>query len=468
MRNGPLIAGCVVACAVLAFAASGCTRAATAAMPAPPAAAVRATVNPCDATAAYATEVTDAGKVAWQVSLPPGQSQYLPSPVISRGVAVFADNANLVGLRAADGHQLWDDHLRPNGKIGDNLQGLLQWDGNAIALIENSAADWRLVAVNPADGKVRWQFKFGTAVNNWSGVSRDGVLALTAGEELYALNLANGRARWSRPLVKPADKNENYGADQLLITNGVVVAGYLPLPPPAPTVIAGFSEKTGHKLWAKTGQPAVVNIQAGGGGVILTSGAREVKERQVPLPLTALSAASGKTLWHTSVGYLYALWTAPGQVIFGSQSGTYDVSPATGARRWKVPGEASSPDIPADLLLTATDAVYYPNGGALTDRRLSDGTVAWLQPEAQGGGGGTFIAAPRGPNALIAVSNNFDDAPQTRLYTVNLRTGRLAATVELPSDLPAAPAVTGSGAIYQLNPEFCVYAGTAGQGPSKS
>jgi outer membrane protein assembly factor BamB len=463
MRKGLLFAGCVAASAVLALATSGCARAATAA---PSAAAVRATASPCTATAtaAYAAEITDAGKVAWQVSLPPGQAQALPSPVFSKGVAVLADNADLVGLRAADGHRLWDDHLRPNGKMPADLGGLWQWNGSAIALITYSATDWRLVAVNPADGKVRWQFKFRTAVDSWSGVSPDGVLALTAGEELYVLNLANGRAIWSRAFVKLAN-HASYAAE-LLITDGVLVADYLQLAPPAPSVLVGYSEKTGHQLWARTGLPALSSMEADG-GVMFISGV-DYQGKQVPTPLTDLSAASGKTLWHAAVGYVYALWTAPGQVVFGSQSGMYDVNPATGAKRWKVPGEASAPALSSGLLLTATDVAYYPNGGDLTDRRLSDGTVAWRQPGVPVGGGSTFLVAPSGPNALIADGNDWDDPPQTVVSAVNLGTGKLVATVKLPSDLPAGPAVTGSDAIYELNPEPCVSIGLAGQGTNKS
>jgi pimeloyl-ACP methyl ester carboxylesterase len=75
---------------------------------------------------------------------------------------------------------------------------------------------------------------------------------------------------------------------------------------------------------------------------------------------------------------------------------------------------------------------------------------------------GVPVVAPSGPNALIAGGNNFDEAPQTVVSAVNLGTGKLVATVKLPSDLPAAPAVTGSDAIYELNPEYCVHAGSAG------
>ena len=447
MRKALLVAGCVTVSAVLALATSGCTRAATAARPT---AAVTATENPCSATAAYAAEITYAGKVAWQASLPPGQSQGLPSPVVSKGVAVFADNADLVGLRVVDGRRLWDDHLRPNGPVPDDLLGLWQWDGNAIALIDYSDTDWRLESVNPADGKVRWQFRFGTAVNSWSGVSPDGVFALTAGAELYVLNLANGRAIWSRAFVQP-DKRGNY-AGELLITDGVLVAGYLQLAPPAPSVLVGFGEQTGRQLWARTGLPDEPDVQADG-GVVLMSGVNDLQGRQVPTPLTALSAANGKTLWHAAVGFLYDLWTRPGQAVFGSATGMYDVSPATGAKRWQ------APVTPEHTLLTSTDAVYFASGGDLTARRLAGGTVAWRQPGALGGGGDTFIVAPSGPNALIAGGNNFDDPPQTVVSAVSLATGKLVATVKLPSDLPAAPAVAGRDAIYELNPESCMSAG---------
>jgi hypothetical protein len=145
----------------------------------------------------------------------------------------------------------------------------------------------------------------------------------------------------------------------------------------------------------------------------------------------------------------------------------YDASPATGVKRWKVPGELSAPNTSA-LLLTATDALYYAGNGPLTDRRLSGGAVAWTQSAAPGGGYGTDIVAPDGPNAMIAVSNNFDEVPQTVVYTLNSRTGKLVTALKLPSDLPAAPVVTGSDAIFELNPEFCVYAGAAGQGAGKS
>jgi outer membrane protein assembly factor BamB len=421
-------------------------------------------VNPCKATAAYAAEMTDAGTIAWQVSLPPGQAQYLPSPVVSKGVAVFADKSDLVGLRTADGHRLWDDRFRPNGSADGDLTGRWQWGGSAIALIDHSDTDWRLVAVNPADGKVRWQFKLGTAVSGESGVSPDGLLALVAPAKLYMLNLANGHVVWSRPFFKP-DRDGNYQVG-LLTTDGVLVAEHQQLVPTGPSVIVGFSEKTGHQLWARTGQPNQPVLQPDGRGVLMW-GVNDVKSEQVPTPLTAFSAANGETLWHASVGFVYDVWSEPGQVVFGSRSGMYDVNPATGAKRWRLPGELSSPTN-FGLLLTATDVLYYAGRGALTERRLSDGVVMWTQAAAPGGDYGTDNVAPDGPNAMIAVSNNFDEVPQAVVYTVNLRTGRLVTALKLPSDLPAASAVTGADAIYELNPEYCVYAGSAGQGASKS
>jgi hypothetical protein len=191
------------------------------------------------------------------------------------------------------------------------------------------------------------------------------------------------------------------------------------------------------------------------------SGVNDGATGQVPTPLIAFSAANGKTLWHASVGFVYDLWTAPGQVVFGSASGMYDVNLTTGVKRWKVPGAGSSPGAPFNLLLTATAVIYVPNGGVLTDRWLSDGALAWRQPGLRGGWS-TDIAAPSGPNILVAAGNNWNDPPQTVVSAVNLSTGKLVASVKLPSDLPAAPVVSGADVIYELNPEYCVSSGAAG------
>jgi outer membrane protein assembly factor BamB len=414
-------------------------------------------VNPCQATAAYAAEVTDAGKVVWQASMPPGQADGVPSPVVINGIAVFAAESDLTGLRATDGHRLWDFHIRSHGYLTNAIRGLWQWGGNAVALFDYSDTDWRVVAINPATGKVRWQFKLATQGDILlAALSPDGVLALGADKGIYAISLSNGHLLWSRNLVKPALNGNN--TDQLVITDGVLIAAYTLQVPLRTGILAGFSEKTGAQLWSRTGMPQVPNMQADGSTVFLWGASSDSGGKQQPSPLTALSAASGKTIWHASVGYVYALWTAPGQVIFGSQSGMYDVNPARGAKRWKVPGEMNAPGAPSRLAITATDVLYYPNGPDLTDRSLSNGTLAWTQPAAAANGTGPFIVTPNGPNAQIAVSNNFDDAPQTRVYTVDLRTGKLTASeLKLPSDLPAAPVVTGGDVIYQLNPQPCEY-----------
>jgi outer membrane protein assembly factor BamB len=467
--RGLLITGGAAAAAVLAVAASGCGPA-TPATPAAqsasgsPSVVAPASVDPCTATAAYAAEVSDAGKVVWQVAMPPGQADGVPSPVVISGIAVFAAESDLTGLRATDGHRLWDFHVRSRGSVANAVSGLWPWDGNAIALIEYSDTDWRVVAINPATGQVRWQFKLTAQVDAFPVLSTDGVLALGADKRIYAVSLANGHLLWSRHLVEPALNGNN--TDQLVIADGVLIAAYTLQDPVRSGFLDGFAEKTGAQLWSRTGMPQVLSMQADGSTVFLSGASSDSSGKQQASPLTALSAASGKTIWHASVGYVYAVWTAPGLVIFGSQSGMYDVDPATGARRWRVPGENNAPGgDPSSLAITASDVLYYPNGPNLTDRSLSNGTVAWTQPAAAGGS--TFVLTPNGPNAQVAASNNFDDAPQARVYLVDLRTGKLAAPViELPSDLPAAPVVDGSDVIYQLSPEPCEHTETAPAVPS--
>lgn len=449
MRKRLLTAGCAVA-AALTVTAAGSGRAAAGA---PLGAAAGATVNPCTATAAYADEVSDAGQVVWQASLPSGQAQAQPSPVEVKGVAVFAGAGDLTGLRAGDGHRLWDIHIQSRPEFSPVFTGLWAWDGSAVTLIDYSGTDWRVVAVNPATGKVRWQVKFGAQPDAEPVLdSTDGVLALAAGRYVYALSLTSGPRHllWSRKFIKP-DPDGNYSAE-LAITSQMVVADYVQDVPPTGGVLAGFLEKSGAQLWARTGIPQFPSLDADG-GIVYLSGVNQERTSQLPRPLKAISVASGKTLWQASVGYLYNLWTAPGQVVFGSRAGLYDVNPATGAKRWKVPGENATPNY---LLLTATDVIYYPGNGDLTDRKLSDGAVAWTQPAATTEPAPVAIVTPGTSNALVAASNNFDDPPQTKVYTVSRSTGKLAAaTLRLPSDLAANPAVTGSDVLYQLAPEAC-------------
>jgi hypothetical protein len=105
------------------------------------------------------------------------------------------------------------------------------------------------------------------------------------------------------------------------------------------------------------------------------------------------------------------------------------------------------------------DKETSPTGPIVTgmiDRRLRDATIMWQHP-VSASVLSSAIAAPAGPNFLVATSaSNID--PGTGVYVRDLRTGKpAAATATLPSDVLTSPAVTGADAIFQLNPWVCIY-----------
>jgi len=157
--------------AILALAASSATAAATAATSAAAqAAATPASPIPGCRTGVWAENYTDAGTLAWRVSLPVPKSyddtQPL-SPVVIGGIAVFADGNALYARRVADGHGVWHRAF-PNKSntltagITGTVDGLWAWKGTAVALLGEGSAAPTLVAVSES-GAVRYRVKLDNA-----------------------------------------------------------------------------------------------------------------------------------------------------------------------------------------------------------------------------------------------------------------------------------------------------------------
>jgi outer membrane protein assembly factor BamB len=408
--------------------------------------------------------VSDAGRVAWKVPLPssPTEPGGAMSPLVINGVALFAGDSDLTALRAADGRKLWQIHIPADGNPSpDSFWRLWQWGSTAIALINQSTdtkISERLVAINPATGKVRWSLKLGGAEESITQIAEDGVIALAVGDKIEAVDLAGGNVLWSRKSGAP----DKYGDvdTQLAMVGGSVVAVIGAASPGATTgTAAGFDNKAGTRLWTRTGIPAQPFLTADGWTALLYNGYGNSSKSTV-FPMTALSPQTGKTLWHIPVKrWVETVWTTPTDVVFAAAGRLYDASPTTGLR-WSVP---AGPD---NVLVTATDVLYLqfketsptsPIVTSVIDRRLRDAKIGWQHPLADNVLT-SAIVAPAGPNFLVATSaSNID--PGTEVYVRDLRTGKqAAATVTLPSNVLTSPAVTGGDAFFQLNPWLCLSA----------
>jgi outer membrane protein assembly factor BamB len=165
-RPAMIIAGRpdVVALAACGSASAAATTAKTVqaktAKTAKTAASPAATIPGCR-VGAWADDFTDAGRLAWQVSLPAnpglGYGRTPPQPLAVGDVTVFADGDDLYALRLSDGHPLWH---RAFGTAKDPAAGYVMstvaWHASAVALLAADTDAPKLVSLDAATGKVRW------------------------------------------------------------------------------------------------------------------------------------------------------------------------------------------------------------------------------------------------------------------------------------------------------------------------
>ena len=441
----------------------------------------------------WAEKVTDAGRVDWRVSLPFDASLgsgSQPPPLAVGGLSLFTVGDTLYALRLSDGRRAWHWGLpapespRPGVvvlKTVNTVDGLWTWHGSVIALAD--AATPSLVSLNPATGAVRWRAGLGPAALRFGTVwlSSDGVAAAvtgTQGRTLTAIDLATGRRLWSRTFPNtPIPVAE--GTTFVLAANG---SGTL----------AGLHARTGATQWSRTGFPDHTDILAAPGGPVLVDGIAGPPTGPVPggpatlpvHPLIALSAATGKTLWQLRTQEdVSALWPQGSQLVIASDVGggtSYVGDPgarlalvglATGRVRWSA-AELTDPSDPA-LIAPDGDVLSFttlPGHGTLVDRSARTGATRWTVPP-----GGSFLAAPQGPNVLVILRGTPTGQP-SRLLAIDEATGTTAATDLLPytaapsSSAPASSSsaspnpitVIGGDALLEPEQDSCTVPGTLG------
>ena len=463
--------------AVLALAACG---PAGAAATATAQTAADATIAGCR-TGAWAEDFTGTGRLAWQVSLPatPGLEYAEPaSPVVSGGVAVFADGNALYALRLGDGHPVWHREFAVAKNPGPGtVDGLWTWRGSVIAALGTGSTAPALVSLDPATGAVRWRATLaGTGLEDDPVVTSDGVLAaLSETGALRAFDLATGRQLWSRQYAKAG----------LLAAGTVVIgnAGHGSGISDQTRALTAFDGRTGKVAWSASGLPGGSQFVSAPGGrllsydipLLLPPGTRH----PAPGPVTALDAATGKTLWTLSTGRtVTAVWAQPaGVVIAAGLPGTvlvkdpaarlYLADLAAGKIRWSAAGHTDPYTTP---VITATNVITVattPATGTVTDHAARSGTVRWKAPITDVAG--RFLAAPAGPGVLVTFPPTAVSKPST-LLAIDVATGATRATHRLPytATVNAPPTVTGTDALVEPETASCAVSVTPGNGPTAS
>lgn len=478
--RGRGVAAAAAVCAVLTVTA--CSAAGPAVRAARPGA-----VHGCKA-GVWAEKVTDAGRTAWQVSLPADAAlkyagDEVPAPLAVGGLSLFPDGDALYALRLSDGHTAWHRAFSAAGDPAPGtVNGLWAWHGSVIALIGAASGTASLVSLNPATGAVRWRAGLGpppgsTVIGGGSStvwLTSDGVAvaAIGAYKAVTGIDLAAGKRLWSRAYPRMSLLP---GGSATLAVAGTTLVAETQTPGKSSAVLTGLRARTGATLWSRTGFPPWAGILPAPGGRIMVAG---VNNLQTPAgyPVTALSAATGKTLWQLKPqGAVSALWPqGNGLVIASSAAGKKETRTwlsladlATGRVRWSGAGSpaADGHPIPADALI-ATDGDVLTFAASLrtdsvVDSAARTGATRWTVPAvvSPSSSGLSYLASPQGPDVLASFPGASAGKP-SRLLAIDEATGKTAATVPLPytAALIAMPgrtpdAITVIGGDALLEPE---------------
>lgn len=444
----PLVIG-ALAIGMLGSVACGSSGAIT--TPASHAAAVRPLSNPpsgCGTAPprrAWAEVISAAGKLSWQLRLPTNatQSGVAVQPLVLGGTGVFAEENTVYALRITDGHRLW---RRPFVFSGTNIwanmvYGLWQWRGTVVVLVGQASPVARLISLNSSTGAVRWTLELPQGLLGSQALTGDGGLAMIRGSaSLTVVDLATGHVRWSR--------TASHSPNPVVAGGVVMVAADAPYPQQHGSV-TGYDARTGKLLWTRHDMATQPVLQVSAGRVVVYDDAQQVYPRPPLWPVTALSPATGRTLWRVpTAGPVGAVSAGPSGVAVSTSlpSRLYLIDPGTGRLRWQIPASLGL-QTPLD---TGTDLLYIGRAStaaplSLVDVRAADGSVRWSLPVPATASGTVFQF---GGLAVITV---YPSRPGSSglLAAFRLATGEPAWTVKVPTMVQVTPTVAGADLLVQ-------------------
>jgi outer membrane protein assembly factor BamB len=388
--------------------------------------------GPVSARHAWATKVSADGHVRWQVRLPAfaANADIEQSPVVVAGIALFAQDGVVHGLRLAGGQQRW------SWAGGQDVYGMWPWRGTVAVLTDQVSTHARLTGLDAVTGRVVWTVRlprqglYGTLTATTDG----GLAMIGADGRVRVVDLRTGRVRWTQP----AGQSPRPAA-----LDGNVVTG-------AGGRLTGYDDRSGHVRWRLSGVPSDPVLQELAGLVLVTSGAQGPGE---PTALTAVNPATGRVAWRFDPGM-------PVTVLSAGRAGlavtTYDdrrlylINPASGRVRWHAATFIAQHTVP---LVTATD-VYSLEGGAtdypvprITDRNAANGALHW----ARALGAQAFGPQPvlRIGTQVVVQTNSDKPGGTAPLLAFHAGSGQPAWRVDLPTFVPAPPVLVPGGLLVQ-------------------
>jgi outer membrane protein assembly factor BamB len=460
MTRPAFAVGCAVAAVLLSAVACGTTKAAGPAAAGPPSAAARSASAPdagtCPTRRAWATAITSTGHVAWQVSLPTAAQQQgiVLQPLVIGGVAVFAEENAVYGIRVSDGRQLWrrvfsKDIASESGAV----YGLWQADDRLVVLTGQVSANARLTALTPSTGAVRWTLRLPAPglLGSQAQASGGTLAVLRPDGVLESVDLATGTVLWTRhvgPSAGPA------------AVGPVIAAG-------GHALAVGYAGQGGGRaLWTARGLPPATNLTAAGGLFLAWSNAQG---GGAPTAVTALNPRTGRLAWRFDPGpAVTILGAGPAGIALATYTAhprLYLVNPATGRVRWSAATFAAAEyGLPGQLVVTGSRVILAEGsagGTRLAVRNAADGRVLWSTPlGADAEGGANLALLPLAAGQAVAATVWQGSGLSTRLTVNRLATGAPLGSRTLPDLVMAPLTVAGTSVLAQSDSPACAIAAT--------
>lgn len=190
----------------------------------------------------------------------------------------------LVSVDAANGHVIWLRDLHAHLESSPLVVGRTLYIGTDTA---------KLLAVNIADGSVRWSFAAPGAIKSSPSYDQGRIFVADYQGSVYALDAANGKPVWRTNTTKVPPFGQGGFFSSPAIAFGHVYAAR------DDGTVFGFDEKTGKVSWSFPtgafvyGSPAAAQVPGTPASVYIGSESGR---------FYALDAATGRPRWHYDVG----------------------------------------------------------------------------------------------------------------------------------------------------------------------
>lgn len=340
---------------------------------------------------------------AWQYTVP-GDTAWTTAPVTDERrvyLASTADEARVTALDARTGKRRWDT---PLGRAGERVAGVATTgDALVAATTLDGAAGGRLVALDVADGAVRWRAPLPGPVAGSPTVADGAVYTATRSTDgaVYA-HAPDGTRRWRQPV----DREPETAAS---VADGAVVVG-------TTDGLVALDAADGAVRWngsAVAGDACCPDVQgtpAIADGTVYVPGIDEA--------LYAVSAADGSVEWTAPLvedhgNAVPSPAVADGTVYVNTiHGGAIALDAADGTERWRTGAYgASLPPAVAD------GVVVYPRVGGEVTACGTDGESLWTfemdVPDAPG-----FAAYVMDPEVAVAHDRAYVTVHDGRAYAL--------------------------------------------------